>query len=218
MDAIKHQAKTVTVGTSRSEDTLLGVPLVTSALGVGATVEQLSYRALRTLAELDRAVAEVEGFTRYRVYGATSPPTRRSRSWTAAGSPSGCRHERRPHNRLLGAKHRAAQEREVTVAVGARDGRSLILIPESKSASVTGMTLLHVRLHDRLPWPDARQVLSGYRGPHAALADAVTETEASFDDERLAEEPLVELLTQPVHVLARRWSRSPKAASATKVL
>jgi len=216
VDAIKHQAKTVTVGTSRSEDTLLGVPLVTSALGVGATVEQLSYRALRTLAELDRAVAEVEGFTRYRIDGdVTADATIEivDRGGVAIGLPS----RTETDNRLLGAKHRAAQEREVTVAVGARDGRSLILIPESKSASVTGMTLLHVRLHDRLPWPDARQVLAGYRGRYAALADAVTETEASFDDERLAEEPLVELLTQPVHVLARRWNRPSKAASATRV-
>ncbi|MGH2943123.1 MAG: SIS domain-containing protein, partial [Solirubrobacteraceae bacterium] len=69
VDAIKHQAKTVTVGTSRSEEALLRLPLVTSALGAGAAVERLSYRALRTLAELDPAVVEVEGFTRYRIGG-----------------------------------------------------------------------------------------------------------------------------------------------------
>ena len=75
IDAIKHQAKTVTVGISRSEDALLKAPLVSEALAVGATVESLGYRALRTLAALGPAVEEVLGFTRYKVHAAgRSPP------------------------------------------------------------------------------------------------------------------------------------------------
>lgn len=210
IDAIKHQAKTVTVGISRSEEMLLRVPLVTSALAVGASVEHLSYRALRALAELDPAVAEVEGFTRYRIYGDVATGATIEivgRGGVSVGLPS----RTETDSRLLGAKHRAAQEREVTVAVGARDGRSLILVPEAKGGVVSGMTLLHVRFHETLPWPEIRQILCGYRGRYAALADAVTETEASFDDEQLAGVALLQLLTEPVHVLARRWKRSPSA-------
>ena len=48
-------------------------------------------------------------------------------------------------------------------------------------------------------------MLSGYRNRYAALADAVTETEPGFDDQRLGTVPLVELLTDPVYVLAGRW-------------
>jgi glucosamine--fructose-6-phosphate aminotransferase (isomerizing) len=215
VDAIKHQAKTVTVGISRSEETLLEVPLVAHALGIGTPVEHLSYRAMRTLAALDPAVGEVEGYTRYRIEGDVSDGATAEivdRGGVAVGLPS--RTDR--DNRLLGAKHRAAQVREVTVAVGARDGRTLILVPEAKGNAVTGMTLLHVRFHDTLPSLEAREVLGGYRGRYAALVDAVTETDASFNDERLAEIPLVELLTEPVHALARRWKQSPSPSTTVE--
>ena len=33
----------------------------------------------------------------------------------------------------------------------------------------------------------------------------MTETEPVFDDERLGEEPFVDLLTEPVYELAKRW-------------
>ncbi len=54
IDAIKHQAKTVTVGISRSDETLLLVPLVKEVLAAGAPRDSLTYRALRTLVALDR--------------------------------------------------------------------------------------------------------------------------------------------------------------------
>jgi len=207
VDAIKHQAKTVTVGISRSEDALLRVPLVAEALATGAAMDCLSYRALRTLAALDPAVAGVEGFTRYRIDGdiaASATIEVVDRGGISLGLAS--RTERDP--RLLGTKHHVAEEREVTVACGGRDGRTLILVPETKANNVTGMTLLHVRFHDQLAPQVARLVLSGYRNRYAALADAVTETESGFDDARLGTVPLVALLTEPVYVLAERWKRS----------
>ncbi len=212
VDAIKHQAKTVTVGISRSEETLLRVPLVARALAAGASVERLSYRALRTLAELDAAVSEVLGHTRYRVAGDVARSGTLEvidRSGVSVGVPSRTESDRR----LLGTKHRAAREREVTVAVGARDGRSLIVVPEGEGTIVTGLTLLHVEFHRFLPWASARRVLSGYRGRYAALADAVTETEASFEDERLETIPILTLLTVPVDVLAREWKRPAPAGA-----
>jgi glucosamine--fructose-6-phosphate aminotransferase (isomerizing) len=204
IDAIKHQAKTVTVGISRSEEALLQVPLIRSALAAGAPMDVLSYRSLRALEALDPGVVEVQGFTRYRIEGdvaAESTIEVLERGGVSVGLPSRTEHDRR----LLGTKHRAAEEREVTVACGARDGRSIILVPEAKGNVVTGMTLLHVHFHDTVSAARARQILSGYRGRYAALADAVTETEAFFDDAPLEAIPLLQLLTEPVRSLARRW-------------
>ncbi len=206
VDAIKHQAKTVTVGISRSEDELLGVPLVAGALAAGASVQRLSYRGLRTLARLDAAVLALDGFTRYRIEGdvaAAATIEIVGRGGIAVELSSRTDSD----NRLLGAKHRAAQEREVTVAVGARDGRSLILVPEIEAGAVAGMTLLHVQFHESLSAADTRRVLEGYRDRYAALVDAVTETEATFSDERFEQIALLDLLTLPVRVLAEHWSR-----------
>ena len=69
IDAIRHQAKTVTVGISRSEEAFLQSRLVVAALAAGTPRERLAYASLRTLAHLDPAVAEVQGHTRYRLDG-----------------------------------------------------------------------------------------------------------------------------------------------------
>jgi glutamine---fructose-6-phosphate transaminase (isomerizing) len=50
-------------------------------------------------------------------------------------------------------------------------------------------------------------VLQGYRGRYGALRDQVTETEPTFDDARLADFDIADLLTEPVAELADRWNR-----------
>jgi glucosamine--fructose-6-phosphate aminotransferase (isomerizing) len=207
IDAIKHQAKTVTVGISRSEEALLEVPLIAQALAAGAAIDGFSYRSLRALEALDPGVVEVQGFTRYRIDGDVAAEATIEvveRGGVSVGLPSRTEHD----HRLLGTKHRAASEREVTVACGARDGRSIILVPEARDNAVTGMMLLHVQFHETVPAATARQILTGYRGRYAALADAVTETETSFDDAPLEAIPLLALLSEPVRSLARRWHQS----------
>jgi glucosamine--fructose-6-phosphate aminotransferase (isomerizing) len=205
IDAIKHQAKTVTVGISRSEDALLSVRLVQEVLATGARRDHLAYRVLRTLAALDPAVVAVTGYTRYSIegspsHGATIHVVDRGGAAAALRS----RTQRDPV--LRGTKRRSAEEREVTVAVGRSDGRTILIVPEIKGTQVTGLDLLHVQLADRLDAPVARAVLSGYRARYTAIVDAVTETTPQFDDSVLATIPITDLLTQPVFILADRWS------------
>ena len=205
VDAIKHQAKTVTVGISRSEEALFRVPLVGELLTAGAARDRLGYRALRTLAALDAAVAEVTGFTRYRIDGSVPDGTATIAVLDRGGVAADLASRVNDNPRLLGTKHRAASEREVTVARGRRDGRTFVLVPETKDAQVVGMTLLHARFHDRLAPAAAQAVLQGYRDRYDALIDAVTETEPVFREDVLGRVDLIDLLTQPVHVLADRW-------------
>jgi glucosamine--fructose-6-phosphate aminotransferase (isomerizing) len=165
----------------------------------------MSYKALRTLAGLDPAVEEVVGFTRYRIEGRVDD----GEATIAVVDRGGIARDlplRTAKNPLLrGTKHRVAHEREVTVAVGRSDGRTLVLVPESKGQQCTGLTLLHCRFKDRLPAPTMRSVLESYRNRYAALKDAVTETEPTFRDDLLGEQPVIEILTTPVYVLADRW-------------
>ena len=98
-----------------------------------------------------------------------------------------------------------AVEQEVTVARGRNDGRTFVLVPETQDNQTTELTLLHVRFHDRLAPATAATVLQGYRGRYAVLRDTVTETEPSFREEVLGQIPVVDLLEQPVHLLADRW-------------
>ena len=214
VDAIKHQAKTVTVGISRSDESLLDIALVQAALSAGAARDRLSYKALRTLAGLDAAVDDVVGYTRYRIEGDVEEGEATivvvDRGGIARDLPQ--RTERNPL--LRGTKHRVATEREVTVAVGRSDGRTLVLIPEVKGTQCTGITLLHCRFADELPAGRMRSVLETYRGRYAALKDAVTETEPTFRDDLLGALPPIEILTTPVNVLADRWRSGEGDGSA----
>ena len=210
IDAIKHQAKTVTVGVSRSDETLLVAPLVREVLNAGAPRDQLSYHVLRTLADISPAIDEVTGFTRYRIEttGAIQADgdaiiTVVDRGGIAhdissrVGRPGGAE--------LRGTKRRVANEREVLVAHGRGDGRPIALVPEVKDGQTVGITLLHVRFAERLPAATARGVLQGYRNRYAVLHDAVRETEPTFRDDVLAAIQVSELLTSPIGPLADQW-------------
>jgi len=150
-----------------------------------------------------KAVAEVVGFTRYRVDGPNGQvPTVAivDRGGVSVGIPS--RTDRDPT--LRGTKHRVAVEREVLVTRGARDGRTIVLVPEVKDRESVGITLLHVVLRDRLSPDVLRGVLQGYDNRYGAVRDAVCETEPDLSDDLLAELRIVDLLTEPVQTIADR--------------
>ncbi len=199
VDAIKHQAKTVTVGISRSDEGVLDRPLVQSVLAAGAGRDVLSYRTLKVLADLDPAVAEVTGFTRYGIAGSGISVVDRGGISREVAS----RVDRDPS--LVGTKRRVANEREVLVARGRRDDRTVILVPEVKANVTTGITLLHVRFHDRLDPAAMRAVLIGYDRRYDRLVDWVTETEGAFDDRLLGELSVEDLLIEPISDAAERW-------------
>jgi glucosamine--fructose-6-phosphate aminotransferase (isomerizing) len=209
VDAIKHQAKTVTVGISRSDETLLVVPLVQEVLAAGAARDALSYRVLRTLVDLDAAVRSVAGFTRYVVAGDPETDDATISVADRGGTSVGLRSRTDSDPRLRGTKQTVAAEREVFLTQGRADGRTLAIVPEVKGGQTVGLTLLHLELEDRLTPDVARAVLSGYRHRYPALRGAVTETEETFDDARLAEIPVLELLTSPISPLADRWRARP---------
>ena len=207
IDAIKHQAKTVTVGISRSDESLLQVPLVAEVLGTGVARDQLTYSSLRMLATLSSAVEEVLGFTRYRIEGRVDDEEHPARAVVVdrggLGRELSSRTETQPE--LRGTKHRVAFEQLVTAARGRNDGRTLIIVPEVKDKQCTGLTLLHVRFHEHLSAGAMRSVLQGYRSRFSALKDAVTETEPTFREDLLGDISVVDLLTEPVNHLADRW-------------
>jgi glutamine---fructose-6-phosphate transaminase (isomerizing) len=205
IDAIKHQAKTVTVGISRSDEGVLDRPLVQAVLAAGAARDALVYRTLKVLADLDPAVADVVGSIRYAVEG---DPTGDMASITVVDR-SGLAREVSSRvdtdPRLRGTKRRVAAEREVLVAQGRSDGRPVILVPEVKGGHTTGITLLHVRFHERLTAAQARSVLMGYDRRYDRLVDWVTETEGVFREDRLAEVATLDLLTLPISEVADHW-------------
>jgi glucosamine--fructose-6-phosphate aminotransferase (isomerizing) len=206
VDAIKHQAKTVTVGISRADESLLQAPLIQDVLATGCPRDRLSYRSLRSLAAITPAVAEVVGYTRYRLEGDPDDGGQLhviDKGGIAASLSS--RVEKDPT--LRGTKHRVAVEREPFVTVGT-DGRVVLIVPEVKDAQTTGLTLCHVRLNEDLGATVARTVLQGYRNRYRQLVDVITEREPSFREDILADVSTVDLLTAPISDVAARWNQN----------
>ena len=213
VDAIRHQAKTVTVGISRSDEALLQAPLVRAVLAAGAPRERLSYVTLRTLAAVDPAVAAVRGHTRYRVAGLAANGLSGEAPATASvvdqgGIAKGVESRAAVSPVLTGTKHKVAAERRVLAGRGRHDGRTLVFVPEVSAGVTVGITLLHVRFRRRLSAGAARDVLKGYRNRYSELRDAVTETEAVFDEAPLGEIAPLDLLSEPIGDLADRWRAS----------
>jgi glucosamine--fructose-6-phosphate aminotransferase (isomerizing) len=215
VDAIKHQAKTVTVGISRTDEALLVVPLVMATLESGVPRDLLSYRDLRALAGLDAAVESVRGFTRYRILegrDADDP------GWIEVRASGGVARDipsrTRDNPQLRGTKHQVVRERQLFVARGRSDGRTVILIPEIDKSAVTGLLLLHVHFHDFATPAAMRGVLDAYRMRYTTLRDAVMETEPEFDESILGRVPVADLLTRPIHDLATYWQTREKVRPA----
>jgi glucosamine--fructose-6-phosphate aminotransferase (isomerizing) len=204
VDAIKHQAKTVTVGISRNDEGVLDRALVQAVLTAGAGRDRLTYRTLKVLADLDPAVDSVVGFTRYRIDGDRTQDA--TISIVDRGGLSRDVTSRVERNaQLLGTKRRVASDREVLVARGRSDGRTVIFVPEVKGGTCTGITLLHVRFHEFLPAAVMRGVLQGYDHRYDRLVDWVSETEGTFRDDRLADLPVADLLILPISETADHW-------------
>jgi glucosamine--fructose-6-phosphate aminotransferase (isomerizing) len=199
IDAIKHQAKTVTVGISRSDSDLVETALVQAVISRGAGRDVVSYRSLKVLAALDAAVASVTGATRYSIVGDVVSVL--DRDGVAVGLQS--RVDSDPA--LTGTKRYVAEQQEVLVARGRRDGRTVILVPETKAGVCTGLTLLHVDFHDRISVDDARTCLQGYDNRYERLVDWVTETEGKFDESKLSDISVAELLISPISEAANHW-------------
>ena len=222
VDTIRHQAKTVTVGVSRSYEAFLKSRLARTVMSVGVPRKHLSYASLRALAHIDVAVAEVTGYTRYRVDMLAEPDVLDVSSLNDAlsvdesfrpqivvvskgGIARAIQSRTERSSALIGTKHMVALERQVLAACGRHDGRTLVFVPETESGTTLGITLLHVRFVEFLSVSDAKSMLQGYRNRYGELCDAVTETELVFNDNLLADIAPVDLLTSDVGDLADRW-------------
>ena len=206
IDAIKHQAKTVTVGISRSDEELIQLNLVTKMLEAGTPRDRISYKNLRYLAAIDPAVKSISGFIRYAIDGDVRSSTAQVHVVDKGGIAHDLmsRTERDP--KLKGSKHLVALQQEVTITRGRHDQRIIILVPEIKDKETVGLTLLHVELETYLTEQAARHVLEGYKDRYTAISDYITETEPTFRADILSAIPVVDLLIAPIEDLLSYWN------------
>ncbi|MDE2692166.1 MAG: SIS domain-containing protein [Acidobacteriota bacterium] len=213
IDTIKHQAKTVTVGISRHDQTLGRMSLAAATHQAGSPEESISVEDRRTMNALDPFVDQVLGYVRYRLRaGGDGPPPGDDATIRVLRAGGLCRdlQSRTVRQPLLqGTKYAVAVEGRLMAARGRTDGRVFIVVPEFTDGGVSALVLIHVRFRERAEAPAMRRLLSDYRERYDGLRDHVLRKAPDFDDRLLAELPVEDLLIDPVAQLAERWRSAP---------
>jgi glucosamine--fructose-6-phosphate aminotransferase (isomerizing) len=185
IDAIKHQAKTVTVGTSRIIEKIEGVIFdVLSESGFG--ISQLTSSNIRVLKNLQGIVSKINGTLLYgidglNVLGEITDQTAISvKQKTGSLAPLTSRVE--TDLRLQGTKRIIVREGNVFIGRGRNDDRNIIIIPifsATSANSISNLMLLHIAFKDQTPLPVKIKALGG---KHERIKNIVQETSAPWDD------------------------------------
>jgi glucosamine--fructose-6-phosphate aminotransferase (isomerizing) len=205
VDAIKHQAKIVTVGTSRPQETLTG-PVADALNSSGVVQESLLPVDLLELARVQPAISAVDGLTRYSITGlrpdGSIAPETQIRVVERRGVASGMRSRVDGGGPLTGTKRQVVGARRLYLGVGGGDNRRIAILPLlGGDRHVDGLALLHLRFAAALPRDEKLRVL----GPKSdRIRDIVTESNRAFDPSMLDALTPEQVVMEDADDLARR--------------
>lgn len=167
IDAIKHQAKTVTVGTSRIQQALTGL-LFDTLLSFGFSHTLITPINVRVLKNLQAVVDRIQGAILYKVQGLSllGEPTEATTiailQKTGTLKPLTSRVETNPA--LRGTKRIIAKEGNVFIGRGRKDGRSIIIIPilaDRRPQTIEHILLLHIAFKTTVSLENRVKALGG---------------------------------------------------------
>lgn len=194
IDAIKHQAKTVTVGISRPTPTLKG-PIGRIFKDLQLSPTSVLWRNLSYLIATEALLEDVSGATLYHVsdLGEDGQPHPKSQIYkeTAIGTAGKITSRTSKDSSLKGSKWLALKKNAVSIGVGRTDGRHIAIIPlQASSPSEARILLLHLEYNEQAPLKDRLQLLRT-RGPiYDLFRAAVTEINLPWNDQLLMQAPL----------------------------
>jgi glucosamine--fructose-6-phosphate aminotransferase (isomerizing) len=216
IDTVKHQAKTVTVGTSRDDADVYDNDVVAAMQDAGVDIHRLTLPVLRVVRAQARVISRVTGVTCYRVDGAGdgAEETTTIRVVRKTGSAAGLASRADHGSPLMGSKRRVAELRTARLLRGRSDGRVVLVVPELDCNQLSHLCVVHVELHEHCEPHDLVAAMDSVGDRMAEIIAAVTETVPSFEPARLREFPAEDVLLAPVELLAERLAAGPAAPGA----
>ena len=191
VDAIRHQAKIVTVGTSRTAERPAGV-LFDALAEAGVAPDDAPDAAVAALRAVQPAVARVEGWAIYRVEGLAGDgePTDATRIAVERRGGVSSRMPSRAEGGapLKGTKRGVVGSRRAFIGIGTKDGRTVVILPLLDARlHCTAVALLHAEFREDLP-VEAKVALLGHRRLEE-IVNGVSETDVTWTDALLAPVP-----------------------------
>ncbi|MBN2178142.1 MAG: SIS domain-containing protein, partial [Deltaproteobacteria bacterium] len=210
IDAIRHQAKTVTVGTSRKGEMQRGV-FFDFLKGLDFSLENLTSYDGFTLRRLQKAVVAIRGFTLYDISDLNydgKPAEFTTISLSKRGGVSlemQSRVEGKP-GPLKGTKRNIINLGEVYAGLGKTDKAPVVIIPLLGSDHrIRHILLLHVDFSGFLTAAEKKEVLGN---KFNKINNLVNEYNVPWDDRYLDEIPIESLLGEGVDVIVDRLMKS----------
>ena len=190
VDAIRHQAKTVTVGTSRISEKVEGI-LFDALAAYNISTSQLINRNIIVLKNIQEIVDRIKGAIFYRIDGLnllgepTEATTIQIVKKDGVLKPISSRVETDPM--LKGTKRIIVREGNVYIGKGRKDDRSIIIIPIISSSAdrvnvIEHILLLTIGFKENVPLPVKIKALGG---KHERIKNIVQENSIRWDDQYL---------------------------------
>ena len=186
IDAIKHQAKTVTVGISRTEIARAEGPLVASFKSLGLDFSELAETHSRFLMALEPLVARLDGATLYHVdkLDPLGRPTESSQIKVLRKT--GCSlkivsrsEDERP---LSGTKWGTVKRGEIYLGYGKTDSRPILIVPVTSTRPEGHVLLYHLDLVPRGRRELRLRALQAREHLVERLRIAITERNLAWDE------------------------------------
>ncbi len=190
VDAIKHQAKTVTVGTSRIPEKIEGL-IFKSLSQKNFNVSHLTNKNVIVLKNLQSVIDRIKGSVLYRIDALNflGEPTEKTTIKLIAkdGSSSKIRSRVEDDNQLKGTKRIIVREGNAYIGKGRRDDRSILIIPIISASSdkpnvIEHLYLLNISFQTDVALLDKIKALGG---KYKSIKSIVQENSLTWDDSYL---------------------------------
>ncbi len=190
IDAIKHQAKTVTVGTSRISEKVEGV-LFNILAKFGFQTSQLTHKNVLVLKNLQGVVSEIKGTILYRIEGLDAlgelTDETRIHIMQKEGILAALESRVEKDTLLKGTKRIIVRQGNVYIGKGRKDDRSIIVIPIISASHSTPnliefLLLLNIGFQERIPLVSKIKALGG---KYEHIKNIVQENSVVWDDVHL---------------------------------
>ena len=198
VDAIKHQAKTVTVGTSRIIERIEGA-LFDALTAEDFTISQMTNTNIIVLKNLQSVIDHIEGSVLYRIDGLSmlGEPTDDTtievlkKGGDIAEVPSRVESDKR----LKGTKRIIVRQGNVYIGKGRKDERSILVIPILSTSAdspnkIEFLLLLHVSFKQTIPLENKIKALGG---KYEHVKNIVQENSIAWQDQYLEQVEIDEL-------------------------
>ena len=187
VDAIKHQAKTVTVGTSRISTKVGGI-LFDTITSHGLQISQILNRNVLVLKNFQEIISKINGAILYKLSGLSllGEPDDNTAieiiSKEGSLEPFPSRVEKQ--KMLRGTKEIIIRQENVYIGKGRKDDRNIIIIPLLSASSdmpniIEYLLLLHISFKEQIPLPAKIKALGG---KYKHIKNIVQENSLVWDD------------------------------------